>query len=126
VNWFWAAALMQAKAIVRDEPWMVRIRDRDLKEELLAMIEWDHRARYGPTFDTWHLGMRMRHWMDPDVQEALERCWAGFALDEAGPALLASVDLFDRLARRTAEALGLEPFDAIRVRADLERILDTS
>jgi aminoglycoside 6-adenylyltransferase len=126
VNWFWAAALMQAKAIVRDEPWMAKIRDRDLKEELLLMTEWDHRARYGPGFDTWHLGMRMRHWMDPDVQEALERCWSGFSLEEAGAALRASIDLFDRLARRTAEALGLEPVDATAVRAEVERILDMS
>src|SRR5829696_5133466 len=52
VYWFTAAALMQAKDIVRDEPWKAKVRDRDLKDELLEMIEWDHRVRYGWDFDT--------------------------------------------------------------------------
>jgi aminoglycoside 6-adenylyltransferase len=123
VNWFWAAALMAAKDIVRDEPWKAKMRDRDLKDELLLMIEWDHRARYGPGFDTWHLGTRMRRWMDADILDALERCWSSFALDETRSALLASVALFDRVATRTAAALGLDRFDATRVRAEVERIL---
>jgi aminoglycoside 6-adenylyltransferase len=123
VNWFWAAALMQAKDIVRDEPWKAKIRDRDLKEELLVMIEWDHRARYGPGFDTWHLGMRMREWMDAEVQRDLDRCWSRFSLEDARAALLASIELFDRLARRTAEAIGIEPFDSGRVRVEVDRIL---
>jgi aminoglycoside 6-adenylyltransferase len=123
VNWFWAAALMEAKAIVRDEPWMTMIRDRDLKDELLRMIEWDHRARYGWTYDTWHLGVRMREWMDLDVQDSLAARTAGSAVEEAGPALLASMELFDRLARRTAAALAVAPFDARPVRAEIDRIL---
>jgi aminoglycoside 6-adenylyltransferase len=122
-NWFWAAALMQAKDIVRDEPWKAKIRDRDLKDELLRMIEWDHRARYGADVDTWHLGMRMREWMDPDVQRELERCWSGFALEDVRPALQASIELFDRLARRTAEVLDVPPFDSRPVRSEIDRIL---
>jgi aminoglycoside 6-adenylyltransferase len=125
VHWFTAAAIMQAKDIVRDEPWKAKIRDRDLKDELLHMIEWDHRVRYGWDFDTWHLGMHMRQWMDPDVQDELERCWWAFSLDEARAALRASIDLFDRLCRRTATALGYTPFDGRRVRAEIERILAT-
>jgi aminoglycoside 6-adenylyltransferase len=114
---------MQAKAIVRDEPWMAKMRDSDLKDELLLMIEWDHRARYGDRFDTWHLGVHMRAWMDADVQEALGTCWSGFSLEESTPALLASIDLFDRLARRAAASFGLEPFDSGPVRAEIDRIL---
>lgn len=60
----WAAALMQAKAIVRDEPWSAKVRDQELKEELLNMVVWDHICRYGPDFDTHFLGARMRRWMD--------------------------------------------------------------
>lgn len=123
INWFFAAALMQAKAVVRDEPWMAKIRDRDLKDELLRMIEWDHRSRYGWGFDTWHLGVRMRTWMDADIQQPLEACWAGFAPDETRTALLASIDLFVRLARRTADALGLTPFDTGPVRREIDRII---
>jgi aminoglycoside 6-adenylyltransferase len=123
VDWFVAAALMQAKDIVRDEPWKAKIRDRDLKDELLQMIQWDHRARYGWEFDTWHLGMHMRGWMDRDVQDELERCWAGFSLEDGEAALLASIELFSRLCGRTADALGYEPFDRARLGDEVERIL---
>lgn len=123
VHWFTAAALMEAKAIVRDEPWMAKIRDAEVKETLLQMIEWDHHARYGWSFDTWHVGMHLRRWMDADVQDDLERCWAGFSLDDSRAALLASIDLFDRLCRRTADALGLETFDRERVGPEVKRIL---
>jgi aminoglycoside 6-adenylyltransferase len=123
VDWFTAAALMQAKDIVRDEPWKAKIRDRDLKDELLQMIEWDHRARYGWDFDTWHLGMHMHGWMDRDVQDELEPCWADFSLENGEAALLASIELFTRLCRRTADALGYEPFDRARVGAEVQRIL---
>jgi aminoglycoside 6-adenylyltransferase len=123
VDWFTAAALMEAKMIARDEPWMAKIRDAEVKENLMQMIEWDHRTRYGWDFDTWHLGVHMRSWMDRDVQDELEGCWAGFSLEDGDAALLASIELFTRLCARTAEALGHEPFDRARVGAEVERIL---
>jgi aminoglycoside 6-adenylyltransferase len=123
VDWFTAAALMQARDIVRDEPWKAKIRDRDLKDELLEMIEWDHRARYGWEFDTWHLGSHMRRWMDADVQEALEQCWAPFSLDDTRAALVSSIALFDRVCSRTAHALRFDAFDLVRVSAEVQRIL---
>lgn len=53
VNWFAAAALMQAKLIVREEPWAAKYRDWDLKQQLLRMLEWEHRCRHGWEYDTW-------------------------------------------------------------------------
>lgn len=44
-DWGYAAALMNAKALVRDEPWSANIRDSDLKAELLRLIEWDQGLR---------------------------------------------------------------------------------
>ncbi len=60
MNHFYAAASMAAKAIVRGELWAATIRDRDLKQELLSMIEWDHKARYGWAYDTWYDGKYLR------------------------------------------------------------------
>ncbi len=123
VNWAWAAALMEAKAIVRDEPWSAKLRDQDLKAELLRMIEWDHRARYGGDFDTRYLGTRLRSWMDSDVQAELEHCWSGFGARESERALLATVGLYCRLAERTARRLDFAVFDHERVGAELRTIL---
>lgn len=123
MNWAWAAALREAKAIVRDEPWSAKLRDQDLEAELLRMIEWDHRARYGGDFDTRYLGTRLRSWMDSDVQDELEHCWSGFSVRETERALLATVGLYRRLAERAAERLDFADFDHGRVRAELHAIL---
>lgn len=126
MNWGYAAAIMVAKAIVRDEPWSVKIRDNDLKNELLRLIEWDHRARLGDMHDVRYLGTRMRHWMDADVQQQLEACWATFDLIDSRRALLASIDLFRDLASRTALAAGLGDFDHDTARAEIGDILATT
>lgn len=123
INWAWAAALMQAKAILRDEPWSAKFRDQDLKDELLRMIEWDHHVRYGAELDTRYLGTRMRQWMDADIQEQLGACWGGIDPGEATNALLATTRLYRDLAERTARSLGFPAFDHARVEAELVSIL---
>lgn len=123
INFAYAAALMCAKAIVRDELWSAKIRDADLKDELLKMIEWDHCARYGPDVDTRHLGTRMNDWMDADVRDALLSCWGHFDATDTEAALRNSIDLYARLATRTASALNLPSFDHDRLRAEVETIL---
>lgn len=123
LNWGYAAAFMIAKAIVRDEPWTVKIRDSDLKNELLRIIEWDHLARYGDTVDVRYLGARMRGWMDVDVQQRLSACWASFDLSDSRKALLASLDLFRDMATRTATVAGLEDFYHEAMRTEVRDIL---
>jgi aminoglycoside 6-adenylyltransferase len=87
IHWFYAAALMCAKCIVRDDPWQAKFRDWDLKRELLRMIEWDHKARYGWSYITWSRGKRLKEWLDPAMLAALDPCWAGFgATDTTGAA----------------------------------------
>ena len=126
LNWGYAAALMIAKAIVREEPWTVKIRDSDLKNELLRVIEWDHSARHGDKVDVRHLGAGMRGWMDVDVQQRLDACWASFDLSDSQRALLASLDLFRDLATRTATIAGLKDFDHDAVQTEVMTILRTA
>jgi aminoglycoside 6-adenylyltransferase len=123
VNWGYAAALMIAKAIVRDEPWSVKLRDSDLKAELLRMIEWDHVIRYDGKRDVRYLGTRMRDWMDANVQQQLEECWASFDLSDSRRALLSSLVLFGELASRIAEAKDLVDFPHETVRSEIQGIL---
>jgi len=123
LNWGYAAALMCAKAIVRDEPWSSKIRDRDLKESLLTFIEWDHHVRQGLDYDVRFLGSRMRQWMDADVQQVLERCWGHFDAADSAKALRASIALFALLGRRIAEGLGFRSFNHDRIHREVEAIL---
>src|SRR5918911_765530 len=101
IHWFYAAALMCAKCVVRDEPWMAKVRDWDLKRELLHMIEWDHKTRHGWSYDTWYNGKHLNRWVNEDIRAALDACWAGFAVSDTARALVAAVDLFDTLSTRT-------------------------
>lgn len=123
VHWGYAAALMCAKAVVREELWSAKLRDQDLKEELLRIIEWDHRVRYGTGHDTRYLGTRMNSWMDAEVRVEVEGCWAHFDADDTVNALRRTVDLFARLSARTGTALGFEPFRHERLRREIEQIL---
>ncbi len=123
LHWGYAAALMCAKAAVREELWTAEVRDRDLKEQLLLLVEWDHRARHGPGFDTRHLGTGMGWWMDADVRAELQGCWGRFDAVDTAAALRASVALFARLAVRLSDRLGLAPFAHERLRAEVEAVL---
>jgi aminoglycoside 6-adenylyltransferase len=105
---------------------MAKFRDWDLKLQLLCMIEWDHKARYGWDYDTWHRGAHMRAWMDPEIIAAVSHCWASLRADEMRPALAASVGLFDRLVGSTASRLGIAHFDSRAVRKEIDRLLASS
>jgi aminoglycoside 6-adenylyltransferase len=126
LNWFAAAAMMEAKQIVRDEPWLAKSRDWDLKGQLLRMIVWDHRCRHGWDSDTWCGGKHICAWADVDVRAELDRCWAGFRAEDAIAALRASMDLFQRLADRTGRTLGFSAFHHVRVREEVDRIAATT
>lgn len=123
VNWFYAAALMCAKCVVRRDPWAAKYRDWDLKCQLLLMITWDHKVRYGWDYDTRFRGRRLRDWADDDVAQDLAGCWGTFSEESIEAALMASVKLFERLNSPTASALGVDPFDSTAVQAEICRIL---
>jgi aminoglycoside 6-adenylyltransferase len=103
---FWYGAVYVAKQIRRRELWIVKFRDWTMKESLLKMIEWHTRANQGWNYDTWHDGRFMLEWTDPETQEALYQVFGGFDAVDCWHALLSSMDLFRRLARETASALG--------------------
>ena len=126
VHWFWAAILMEAKAIVRNELWTaLMIRDVDAKRQLLRMIEWDHKARYGWEVDTWYAGRHLSEWAEPEILTALPGCFARFDATEIAGAILATTALFRVLAVRTGQALDVPAFDHERLLTETLTILRT-
>lgn len=123
VHWFYAAAIMWAKYLARDDPWAAKQRDWDSKTLLLTMLEWDHKARKGWDYDTWYLGTHLHEWVDADLLDLIGACWSGFAPQESLRALRASLALFEFLRTRTATTLGIAPFDATRVRRRIDQLL---
>src|SRR4051812_34995505 len=118
VNEFYAAALMYARMLVREEPIKAKYRDWDMKTRLFTMIEWDHAARYGSTRDVRPLGAHFYDWADQGVVDQLDRCSAGLA--PSHDALDATVSLFEATSARVARTVGLQEFVATAVIDDVE------
>jgi aminoglycoside 6-adenylyltransferase len=106
VNSFWYGAVYVAKQIRRRELWVVKVRDWTTKEFLLTMLEWHARSRHGWTYDTWHDGRFLSAWSDPPIWTALHDTFGHFDAPDSWRALLATMDLFRRLATETAASLG--------------------
>jgi aminoglycoside 6-adenylyltransferase len=123
IQWFYAATIMWAKYLARDDPWAAKQREWDSKTQLLTMVEWEHKARKGWDYDTWYLGVHLREWVDTDLLGPIAACWSGFSRQESLRALRASLSLFDLLSTRTATALGRAPFDATRIRRRVDHLV---
>jgi len=99
---FWFVALYVAKQILRNEMWVAKARDSDLKGLLLRMIEWYEKAANGSDYDTWHAGRFLQEWASPDVYAGVSASFGGFHQSESWDALMESTALFKRLSHDVA------------------------
>jgi aminoglycoside 6-adenylyltransferase len=123
IEWFYAAALQYAKAVVRDDPWPVKSRDVGIKEQLLQMIEWDFGVRNGWAEPPPHNGSHVASWAPPEISVAISACWSDFSVAASAEALRRSIALFRRVTQRVAVALGFEDEVGERAAAEVERLL---
>jgi aminoglycoside 6-adenylyltransferase len=123
VDWFYAAALQYAKAVVREDPWPVKARDADLKAQLLQMLEWEHGVRSGWASRPPHNGSRIAEWAAPDIAPAIADCWADFLLRASREALRNSIQLFNRVSERVATSLVFDAQPAQRASDEVQRLL---
>lgn len=103
IHAFWYGAVYVAKQIRRRQLWLVKYRDWTMKQELLQILEW--RARFIRQADPWYDGKFMLDWADPETKDALSGVFGRFDAADSWRALLATMDLFRRLAQETAVAL---------------------
>ena len=107
VNDFWYHAVWTAKKLARGELWTAKgCSDNYMKWRLMRMIEWSTRAKNGWEYDTWHDGRFLERWADPQVIAELPATYAAYELDDLWRGLIASMDLFQRLALETSQSLG--------------------
>lgn len=105
VEEFWFEAYHVAKYLARGELWLAKARDWTTKELLLRLIEWHAGARRGPIYETYS-GKQLQAWVEPGVWQELHAAFASFARRNSWAALLASMNLFRRLAQETAARAG--------------------
>ena len=106
VNDFLFHCIWTAKKIKRGELWTAKsCCDIYMKKLLVTMIEWHTQALNGWTEETWYNGRFMEHWAGANVVAALCGVFAHYDEEEIKKALLNTIQLFDELARETAQQL---------------------
>ena len=104
---FWYGAYYIAKQLRRGELWVALSRHREMIDGMLGLLEMHAHATRGWDLDTWHSGRFIDEWVDRGALADLPGIFPGYSESEAWRALLATIDLFRRLATQLAEGLGV-------------------
>jgi aminoglycoside 6-adenylyltransferase len=112
VNMFWFIALYMAKQILRNDLWVVKIRDGNIKELLLQMIEWHEKMVHGSEYDTWHAGRFLCEWSSAETQVELQNSFGHFDRRDSWKALIGTITLFKRLSHDISQGMNFSyPYD---------------
>lgn len=103
VNEFWFETYYAAKYLKRDELWLAKVIDGNLKKFLLEMIEWNEQSKHDWDYETYYSGKAMKSWASADTWESLHRTFARFDGDDGWNSLIATMNLFRRLATEAAQ-----------------------
>jgi aminoglycoside 6-adenylyltransferase len=107
VNDFWYHTVWTGKHLRRGELWWAKsCCDGYLKNILRQVMEWHTRTLIGEDVDTWLRGRFLEEWVDVRALEALPAVFAHYDDEDVWRALMATMDLFRRLAVETSEKLG--------------------
>jgi creatinine amidohydrolase len=107
VKQVWLSAGRMARFVRRGDRWRAASEcNGELKECLLALLEWHAHATRGLDHDTWHDGRFMEEWADPRALEALPATFARYDDDSLRQALFTTLDLCRWLAQEVAGLLG--------------------
>jgi aminoglycoside 6-adenylyltransferase len=111
VSDFWYHAVWSARKLRRGELWVAHACvDGYMKRLLLQVIEWRARATTDGG-DHWFDGRFLERWADPETVRALRDCFSQYEAGDLVRGLLATMDLFRRLATDLAVRLEL-PYPA--------------
>ena len=106
VNDFWYHTAWTAKKLRRGELWTsIMSTNGYMKDLLMHMLEWHTHVISTENHDTWHQGRFLEQWADPAVVAQLGDAFAHYDPADVKRALLASMDLFRRVATETAAQL---------------------
>ena len=108
VTEFWFEAAHMPTYLTRGDLWVVKFRDWTMKQMLLRMLEWHALATRGEETDVWHIGTKMKRWVDAETWDELQHVFGRFDRKDSWHALVAMMRLFSRLTHETATALDLD------------------
>ncbi len=106
ISEFWFEACYVAKYLKRDELWLAKFIDGNLKKFLLRIIEWHEQAKHDWDYETSYDGKNMKGWVSADTWKRLHQTFGHFDGRDSWDSLFATMNLFRQLAEETAELLG--------------------
>lgn len=119
VNDFFFHTVWASKKILRGELWSAKMCiDAYLKNYLLKIIEVYSASKHD--VDVWHDGRFLDRWAENEILMDLKRCFAHYDKEDMVAALLATEELFSKLASQVAELKGYQYPDEA---ADYARLL---
>jgi len=107
VEEFWFEAAHIPKYLIRDELWVAKFRDWTMKTLLLKMLEWRAVTKGKTPVDVWYIGSHIKEWVDLEIWGELQTVFSHFDSSDSWRGLLATTELFRRVALETAEQAGL-------------------
>jgi aminoglycoside 6-adenylyltransferase len=105
---FWFGALHVAKQIRRRNLWVVKFHDWGMKKTLLKLMEWYFQSTQNWEIDTWYYGHHILEWVDEPTRNELHQVFGHFEAEDSWRALIATMNLFRRLAIAVANDLGFK------------------
>ncbi len=114
VTEFWFEVAHMPTYLTRDDLWVVKLRDGTIKEMLLRMLEWHALYTRGAATDVWHIGAKMKYWVDPETWAEVQGVFGRFDTADSFRALKATMQLFKRLTHEVAERAAFTVPDAER------------
>lgn len=107
VNDFLYHAIWTAKHLLRGELWWADLCcNCRLTQLMLKMIEWHTQAEHGWNYDTWFNGRFLEEWTDKQTLKELKATFTHYDKLDTSKTLMASLNMFHRIATETAEKLG--------------------
>lgn len=106
ISEFWFEACYVAKYLKREELWLAKFIDGNLKKLLLRMIERHEQAKHDWDYETNYDGKNMKGWVSADTWKSLHHTFGHFDGRDSWDSLVATMNLFRQLAEETAELLG--------------------
>jgi aminoglycoside 6-adenylyltransferase len=106
INRMWFDAIKTAMFIRRHDLWRAKqLCDGAMKHHLLTMLEWQA-AVQPDARDIWYDGRFIAEWADREALDDLPETFAAYNAQDMRRALLATLELFRRLAQHVSTRLG--------------------
>lgn len=101
-NEFWFECYHVARYLKRGDLWTAKVRDKDVKKNLLEMLQWHHVARHNNNFNPRPYGREMHNWLEESLWGRLYGCYSGFDKESSRVALNNTISLYREVTKQVA------------------------